>query len=344
MFNTHATGRYEPFHERHRGENFFKVQGSRLLHTAAAALIFAASPLADAAKGNKGGPPNRAPQIEGVPDSQVRVGETYEFAPTASDSDGDPLTFTITNAPAWAGFDSLNGRLYGTPQDEDVGVTSGIVITVSDGQAEASLDPFSIEVLDQTGNRSPEISGTPETNVTVGQNYSFTPTASDADGDSLTFSVGNKPNWAAFDSTSGSLTGVATDGDVGVYESVSIAVSDGQAEASLPAFDIEVVSSGTSPGTANLSWTPPTERRDGSPLTNLGGFGIAYGKASRQYDQLIRIDNPGITTYLVESLSQGTWYFSVFAYDTDGMTSGFSNEGSKEIAKEKGPGGGKGKK
>ena len=85
-------------------------------------------------------------------------------------------------------------------------------------------------------------------------------------------------------------------------------------------------------------------RTDDTPFTDLAGFGIAYGKASRLYDHLVRIDNPGITSYIISGLSQGTWYFSVFVYANDGMTSGFSNEESKEIVKEKGPGSGKGRK
>ena len=51
------------------------------------------------------------------------------------DPDGKALTFSITNAPAWASFDTATGRLSGTPGAEHVGATSGIVISVSDGSA-----------------------------------------------------------------------------------------------------------------------------------------------------------------------------------------------------------------
>ena len=41
----------------------------------------------------------------------VTVGTAYAFQPTASDPDGDPLTYWVTNAPAWATFTTATGRL-----------------------------------------------------------------------------------------------------------------------------------------------------------------------------------------------------------------------------------------
>lgn len=62
-------------------------------------------------------------------------------------------------------------------------------------------------------NTPPVISGTPETEVFKQSAYSFTPTASDANGDNLTFSIVNKPSWANFDTATGRLWSDAT-----VYE------------------------------------------------------------------------------------------------------------------------------
>ena len=59
--------------------------------------------------------------------------------PTASDPDGDELTFSIANKPDWASFDAATGLLNGTPPPAAVGTNSDITISVSDGQATASL-------------------------------------------------------------------------------------------------------------------------------------------------------------------------------------------------------------
>jgi hypothetical protein len=74
-------------------------------------------------------------------------GHAYSFTPSAHDPDGDALTFSIVNRPPWANFNTATGTLSGTPGAGDVGVFSGIVISVSDGEASVSLPSFSIEVV-----------------------------------------------------------------------------------------------------------------------------------------------------------------------------------------------------
>ncbi|ERJ58174.1 Ig-like domain-containing protein [Sphingobacterium paucimobilis] len=89
---------------------------------------------------------NHAPLITGTPTTTVDQDATYSFTPAANDVDGDVLTFSIMNKPSWATFDPATGRLTGTPSNADVGTTSGIMISVSDGTLTASLSAFSITV------------------------------------------------------------------------------------------------------------------------------------------------------------------------------------------------------
>jgi hypothetical protein len=84
-------------------------------------------------------------------------------------------------------------------------------------------------------------------------------------------------------------------------------------------------------GSVTLSWAAPTTREDGTPLTNLAGYYIRYGRMSGVYDYEIKIDNPGVLTYVVEGLYPGTWYFVLSAYDSDGLESNASNEVVKEV-------------
>ncbi len=95
---------------------------------------------------------NRAPTITGNPKQQVAAGSVYVFEPAADDRDGDALSFKIANVPAWANFNRENGVLSGTPEAGDVGQYRGIVISVSDGSAESSLGPFSLNVDASTSN------------------------------------------------------------------------------------------------------------------------------------------------------------------------------------------------
>ncbi|WP_156885913.1 tandem-95 repeat protein [Rheinheimera baltica] len=196
---------------------------------------------------------NDAPTINGTPATRVTQDNAYSFMPTAEDVDGDDLTFSITNKPSWAVFDTASGALTGTPTNTDVGITTNIVITVSDADLTASLPAFSITV-DNT-NDAPVISGAPATTVAQDAVYSFTPTASDPDDDSLTFSIVNKPSWATFDSATGSMTGTPTNSDVGTTTAIAISVSDGEFSASLPVFNLTVTNVNDTPV---ISGTPAT--------------------------------------------------------------------------------------
>ena len=85
-------------------------------------------------------------------------------------------------------------------------------------------------------------------------------------------------------------------------------------------------------GSTTLSWTAPTERTDGSPLTNLAGYKIYFGRMSGICDYQININNPGILTYFVEYLESGDWYFALTVYDSEGLESDRSNEVLKVIS------------
>jgi len=174
------------------------------------------------------------------------------------------------------------------------------------------------------GNAAPVISGGPAWGTKYGEMYEFVPSASDADGDTLTFDIQNKPNWAKFDSSTGKLYGQPTLANVGDYGSIVVSVSDGTSSASLPAFSVAVMQ--TANGTVTLSWTAPTQNSDGSALTDLAGYKIYYRKNSGSYDQAVRLDNPSITTFVVEQLSPATYYFAATAFNSTGVESSFSTE------------------
>lgn len=277
-----------------------------------------------------GGTSNRAPQLAGVPAATAQVGAAYAFHPSATDADGNTLSFQISNRPAWASFDSASGSLTGTPASNHIGTTSNIVISVSDGTASVSLPAFSIQVsaAPQT-NLPPVISGIPGSSIVTGQAYSFLPSASDPNGDAITFSISNKPAWATFNTSTGRLNGTPAPADVGSYTGIVIRVSDGFTTVSLAAFTITVMQ--TANGTATIAWLPPTLNTDGTPLTDLGGYRIYYGTSPSTLNQVADITNPGLTNYVVENLWPATWYFSLRSYRTDGTESDPSNTVSKTV-------------
>jgi hypothetical protein len=267
--------------------------------------------------------------ISGTPATSVVAGTPYSFTPTVK-STATMLSYSVSNKPAWAAFSIATGSLSGTPSSTQVGSYANVTISVSDGSSIATLSPFSITVTaPTTTNTPPVISGTPPTSVLAGSSYSFLPTASDANGDALSFSISGKPAWASFDATSGLLSGTPDASYVGSYANIVISVSDGKASTSLTAFTITVNSIAL--GSASLAWTPPTQNTDGTSLTDLAGYTIYYGTNSTALTSKIVIANPGASAYTLGNLGSGTYYFGITAYTAGGAESALSNIGSKVI-------------
>ncbi len=272
---------------------------------------------------------NQPPSISGSPPTTATVGVAYSFQPKASDPEGKTLKFSISNKPGWTSFSTSTGRLSGTPSSSIVNKTfSNIVIRVSDGVSTRSLAAFSITVK-SASNGAPTISGTPATSATVTKAYSFQPSASDPNGQALTFSVANKPSWASFSTSTGRLSGTPSSASAGSFPGIVISVSDGTYKTSLPSFTLTVQQPAL--GSASLSWTAPSQNVDGTSLTNLKGYRIHYGMSSSNLNQTVDIPSPGITTALIQGLSAGTWYFALEAYNTSNVESSLSNVASKTI-------------
>jgi len=276
---------------------------------------------------------NRAPTISGSPTTSMFTNTTYSFIPTAADPEGSTLRFSIVNKPSWGVFNVNNGKLGGYPKS--AGSWSNIQIRVSDGVNVTTLPAFSITATVKGAttpaptNTAPTIAGSPARSINAGSAYSLRPTAADADGNTLAFSIANRPSWATFNTTNGQLSGTPTATQVGSYGNITISVSDGRSTATLPAFAINVVD--VSNTGAELSWTPPTQNTDGSSLSNLAGYRIAYGTNPNALTQSVQVANVGITRYAIDNLSPGTYYFSVRAYTSNGTESASSNVATKIV-------------
>jgi hypothetical protein len=180
-------------------------------------------------------------------------------------------------------------------------------------------------------NPAPRISGVPAPSAKVGQDYAFQPSATDADHPPLTFSLTNAPDWVKFSATTGRISGTPTAANVGIDKDMVIKVSNGTTSASLAPFSIAVVAAGASSSNVSLSWQPPTENSDGSALVDLAGYVIHYGTVSNDYTSAITITNPGLTSFVVEDLPAGTYYFSMTSKATNGEESKLSTEASATI-------------
>jgi len=158
------------------------------------------------------------------------------------------------------------------------------------------------------------ISGTPPKSITAGAHYNFHPVVTNASSSSLRFSIANLPTWAKFDAGSGTLSGTPTPVDAGNYRQISISVSDGAASASLPPFALAVLSG--SSVVATISWNPPAPAVNPPEPLNLAGYRIYYGTSEAGMTHIVTVADATSTSYVVDNLSPGTWYFAVSSFDS----------------------------
>jgi hypothetical protein len=126
---------------------------------------------------------NSSPSISGAPPGTVAVGERYAFRPRVTDPDSTVFRFEIAGKPSWASFDVLTGSLTGTPADGDIGLYTGIEISVTDGIDTVTLPAFSVEVV---------ASGTATGSVTL----NWTPPTRNEDGSQLTDLAAYRIHWS----------------------------------------------------------------------------------------------------------------------------------------------------
>jgi hypothetical protein len=208
-------------------------------------------------------------------------------------------------------------------------------VVYSDGSSNTGPDPVpeSDPVVNTApvANTAPVISGTPAGSVVVNETYVFRPSASDADGNLLAFSIANRPAWASFDDTTGRLSGTPGDTDTGLYDGIRISVTDGLDTVSLPAFSIRVDTAVAQMGSFTLTWTAPATRADGTPLSlaDIDGFRVYYGETAGDYPSSIDVADGSAQTVTVTDVPVGDYRVVMTTYDVDGRESGQSAEISK---------------
>ena len=82
---------------------------------------------------------------------------------------------------------------------------------------------------------------------------------------------------------------------------------------------------------ATVEWTAPTTQTNGATLADLAGYRIHYGLSANALTQTIEIRNPSVSTYVVEGLAPGTYYFAITAFSSRNLESERSNAGMKQI-------------
>ena len=165
---------------------------------------------------------NNLPVVTSVQPPTARVNLVYSFNLSATDADNDSLSYYLIAGPGNATL-STDGTFSWTPSAADVG-TEAASVKVSDGKGYTVYN-FTVKV--HLENRAPMFNNMPlSLKPSAGSEWTFTPMASDPDGDPVTFSLARGPAGMTVDSATGVLHWTPSPSQKGAFP-VSLAASDG---------------------------------------------------------------------------------------------------------------------
>jgi RHS repeat-associated protein len=122
---------------------------------------------------------NDAPEITSIASGPAVVGVIYEYQVKAYDPNGDDLTYSVTSTPTVTGLSINDGGLLTWNAPQTVGDYE-IEVTVSDGSL-SRTQTFTLPAI--VPNTAPEITSQPTGPAYVGQDWTYTITATDLDDD-----------------------------------------------------------------------------------------------------------------------------------------------------------------
>lgn len=223
---------------------------------------------------------NHAPTLTAIGPKTVDENTTLSFTVGATDPDGDALSYSMTGTlPAGAAFNPATRSFSWTPGYAEAGSYSA-TFTASDGMLWAQEI---VAITVNNVNRSPSFTELGTQTVAENQPLSFGVTASDPDGDPITYGTsGTLPAGANFEPTTHSfswtpdftqagnysVTFTAADGGLTATQTVAITVTNVNRVPVANAAALAVTEDAAKTGT--LTATDP----DGDPLT----FGLVAGQ------------------------------------------------------------------
>jgi hypothetical protein len=167
---------------------------------------------------------NDAPSFTSSDVTSVAEDTAYSYTVTATDPESQTLTYSLTTAPTGMTIGASSGAIGWTPPLNFNG-TANVTVRVTDGTNPVARS-FSITVT--AVNDAPVVTSTAVTSSPEDTAYSYTVTASDVDGDTLSYSLTTKPTGMVIGASSGVISWTPSLNFNGTVN-VTVQVSDGTA-------------------------------------------------------------------------------------------------------------------
>ena len=176
-----------------------------------------------------GAPSNLPPAITNPGAQTSAAGDGAALQIEASDAEGGALSYSACNLPPGLSIDPTTGLVAGTVTP---GIPAGnyeVTVTVTDPAGNTGGLGFDWMINE---NRSPALANPGDQTSAEGDSVLLLLTASDADGDALTFTAAGLPPGLAIDPATGAITGALDYTSDGIYP-ITVMASDGSLSATV---------------------------------------------------------------------------------------------------------------
>ena len=198
--------------------------------------------------------PISAPTITSTPVTQASINQLYSYDVEATHPENDTLTYTLTSYPSGMVIDDATGLIEWTPTPGDEGGHE-VNVRVTDEAGMYDEQLFTITV-----NSGPVITSSPNLTAYDGQLWTYDVEATDADNDTLVYTLAESPEGMNINSGTGLVEWTPSNDQLG-GNAVEVVVSDGITNASqsfvVNVFDTENAPVITSTPVTEFVLTPP---------------------------------------------------------------------------------------
>lgn len=253
---------------------------------------------------------NRAPEIQ-----TSNILNTFEDLPYYRDydSDDDPDTYwAIESGPSWLVIDNITGELSGTPDNSETGFVT-INISVEDEFGGKTYNQYTLWVI----NTEPQIT-TGDVLITYeDEAYWVDYNCSDDGHGNITWSLITNASWLSINSTTGVLSGIPNNLDIGVW-SVNLTVNDGNGGEAYSNFTITIINTPPSITVNDNQWTEEDTLYSVNYASSDDGLGNISWNLVTDATWLSINDSTGVLTGFPRNEHVGNYFVNVSVIDGNG--------------------------
>jgi hypothetical protein len=263
--------------------------------------------------------PNEAPTISSSATFSAAENQTSIGSVSASDPDGDSLTYSVSGSEV--NISSSGVLTFASAPDYETKNSYTATVTVSDGTASTTQN-ITVNVTDVAENQSPTINSSATFSAVENQTSIGSVSASDPDGDSLTYSTsGSEINI----SSSGTLTfASAPDYETKNSYTTTVTVSDGTASVTQN-ITVSILDVNETPSFSSFSSNVTADENQTSVATVSGSDfennSLSYSLSGDDSSSLSINSSSGVITFNSSPDYETTNYYSAVVNITDGNSS-----------------------